>query len=171
MKKIIFSLAIVSLITLAACSDEESLPTIAYSGCATCEVEGVAPDYIPEDYEICVAKETLNSESDTLEIEVVYVNGRSTGIAPERYFDLFCDNTYGEATTPEPGEGEEPGGGTNGPQNCVSCAAFNDVNTGTAIPAREICQGENGNAYIGDVDQGLSYANFVTAMNLVTQCE
>lgn len=169
MKKILFSLAIVSLITLAACSDEESLPKIAYTGCTTCEVAGVTPDFVPEDYEICVALESATVGDSTTQQEVVYVNGRSTGIAPERYFELFCDNAYGEVTNPEPGEGD--GDGTNGNENCVTCLAFNDVTTGTQVAQQEVCQGTNGNAYVANVDMGIPYATYVAALNAVTTCQ
>lgn len=169
MKKIIFSLAIVSLITLAACSDEESLPRVAYTGCTTCEVEGVAPDYIPEDYEICVALESATAGDSTVQGEVVYVNGARTGLTPQRYFELYCDNAYGEVTNPEPEPGE--GGGGTGNENCVTCAAFNDVTTGTQVPAQEVCQGTNGNAYVANTDTGITYANYVAALNIVTTCQ
>lgn len=171
MKKILFSLAIVSLFTLAACSDEESLPKIAYTGCTTCEVSGVAPDFVPEDYEICVALESATVGDSTAQQEVVYVNGRSTGIAPERYFELFCDNAYGEVTNPEPGEGEGGGGGGTGNENCVTCLAFTDATTGTQVAQQEVCQGTNGNAYLGNTDTGLTYANYIAAMNILTTCQ
>jgi hypothetical protein len=111
MKKITYFLAVVGLMTVVACSDEDTLPKVNYIGCQVCEVEGVGPDYIPEDYEVCVAIHTIEidtSDNDTidpvpLEYETAYVDGADTNLPVIEYFQLFCDNefdpTYGAGDT------------------------------------------------------------------------
>lgn len=173
MKKIIYFLAVVGLTTIVACSDEEKLPTILYTSCQTCEVGGVAPDYIPEDYEVCISMHTIQldtTETDgidnpvTVTFETVYVDGADTDITPIEYFQLFCDNAYNST----PDDTDTP---TNGQENCVSCAAFTDVTTGNQVAAQQVCQGTNGHAYVGDEDKGIAYADYLAALNLVTTCQ
>ncbi|MFP9098259.1 hypothetical protein ACLI09_04335 [Flavobacterium sp. RHBU_24] len=168
MKKIIYFLAVAGLITVVACSDEDKLPSVTYTGCQVCEVEGMGPDFIPEDYEICTALHTFEMDTtplpDTIDnpvqltYETVYVDGADTNLSAVEYFTLFCDNAYDpDANNPD--------------VNCVTCDAFTDPSTNTQFPAQEICKGSNGNAFIGNADQGVPFAQYVAAKEVLTDCE
>lgn len=172
MKKIIYFLAVVGLTTIIACSDEEKLPTIRYDNCQVCEVDGVAPDYIPEDYELCVATHTIELDTTatdtidnpvTLTYQTVYVDGADTNLPPIEYFSLFCNNAY------NPDAGVTPGGGGGTNENCVSCAAF--TQNSQQFPAEEVCQGTNGNAFVGTTDTGMTFATYVAAKEILTDCQ
>lgn len=168
MKKVIYALSVVALILVVSCSDEDKLPSVNYTGCQVCEVDGVAPDYVPEDYEICTALHTFEMDTTltdtidnpvTLTYETVYVDGADTGLSATDYFSLFCDNAY------------DPNAGSGNNVNCVTCAAYTDTNTSTQVPEQEICMGDNGNAYIGTSDQGIPFTQFVASRAAVTTCE
>lgn len=173
MKKIIFPLTFVGILLAVSCSDEDELPTQSYIGCQTCEVAGTAPNYVPEDYEACVgivservqAIDTAGNVVSTTVLDTfLFVNGANTGLKPAEYFSLYCDNAYDPALNTGGGNG-----GTNGNENCVTCASY-PLN-GQTIPAMEICQGENGNAYVGGQDTGIIYNTYVAGMQAVTTCE
>lgn len=165
MKKIIYFLAVVGLVTVVACSDEDTLPTVNYTGCQVCEVAGVGPDFIPEDYEVCTALHTFEMDTtltDTIDnpveltYETIYVDGADTRLGAVEYFQLFCDNDF------DPNYGE---GGT----NCVTCAAFAQNNT--QFPAEEVCVGTNGNAFANGVDTGKTMAVYIAERSTVTTCQ
>ena len=168
MKKIIYFLAVVGLITVVACSDEDKLPKVNYTGCQVCEVDGVAPDYIPEDYEICVALHTYEIDTtlttDTIDnpvqmtYETVYVDGADTNLPAIEYFQLFCNNDFDPTFG---GDDEEPG-------NCVTCAAY--TQNSIQVPAEQVCKGTNGHAYLGSQDTGIDYNDYLTVKELVTDC-
>jgi hypothetical protein len=145
MKKLILSVALLAGITFIACSDEDNVfPTVAFSGCQTCEIAADSLSNLPnENYDICVGA------GDTL----VYVGSANTGIRPERYFQLFCDNAYGEVTdtllpgTPNP--------------TCLTCTSY-IVGTDT-IPIQEVCRATDGKAVINGVTQTFDYDTFIAA--------
>ena len=94
MKKLVLSIAILAVMTFAACSEDEKDYTPHYVMCQHCDI----PD--EEGYEVCTGD---NGNA--------YVGNADTGIVLEQYFALFCDN--------EPSE-EEPGETTT---DCVTCSA------------------------------------------------
>ena len=148
MKKLILSVVFLAGITFIACSDEDNvIPTVAYSGCQTCEIAADSlSNLLNENYDICVGA------ADTL----VYVDGANTGIRPDRYFQLFCDNAYGEVTdtvTPTPG----------GPDvNCVTCQSYTD-SLGVVRPAYEVCKASNGRVIVDGDTLNTTYELFIAA--------
>ena len=146
MKKLLLSIALLATITFIACEEDNVFPTVSYSGCQVCEIAADSLSNLEnENYEICVGA------ADSL----VYVDGANTGLHPERYFELFCDNAYGEVSPSNP--------------NCVTCAAY--TVGGTAMPQVEICQGDNGNAFINNIDLEMTYQEAITAYSAATTCE
>lgn len=152
MKKNILSLAALGALTLVSCSEENKFPTVAYTGCQVCEVAGVNPEK-PEDYEICVSKETVKVGENSVTADIVYVDGARTGLSPEEYFSLYCDNQYNSS-----GSGGS-GGGTG--TNCVTCAAY--TSNGVTLPAQQVCRGTNGNAIVDGIDSQATYETFIAA--------
>lgn len=152
MKKLILSVAFLAGITFIACSDEDNvIPTVAFSGCETCEIAADSLSNLDnENYQICVGA------GDT----IVYVNGAYTGIRPERYFDLFCDNAYGEVTDTVTVPGDE---------NCVTCAAY--AANGINMPATEVCKNDAGKAIVDGVVTTIDYDLYVAAQSLLTPCQ
>ena len=152
MKKLILSVALLAGITFIACSDEDNVfPTVAFSGCQTCEIASDSLSNLPnENYDICVGA------GDTL----VYVGSANTGIRPERYFQLFCDNAYGEVTdTIIPGTPNT---------NCVTCTSYiTDTDT---IPIEEVCKAPDGKAIINGVVKTFDYDTFIAAQDSVRTC-
>lgn len=168
MKKILYLLVALGSLSLVSCSDEDELPTINYKGCQVCEVEGTAPNFVPEDYEVCVVAETI--EDDTT-VDVAYVDGASTGIVPERYFELFCENAY----VPIPSGGGNNGGGTPGENpgngtgtNCVTCAAYTMM--GVNVPAQAVCKASNGNAIVDGNEMSMTYDMYLQTQGMLTTC-
>lgn len=156
MKKLILSLAALGALTLVSCSEENKIPVIAYTGCQVCEVAGVNPER-PEDYEVCVAPYTVGEGDSQTTAEVVYVNGGNTGLSPQDYFSLYCDNAYNST-----------GGGTTEPTNCVTCSAYTN-GAGQTIPADNVCRGANGNAFVNNVDSDTPYATYLAAQVALTR--
>lgn len=144
MKKLILSVALLAGITFIACSEEDNvIPTVAYSGCQTCEIAAdTLSNRANENYDICVGA------ADT----IVYVNGAYTGIRPARYFELFCDNAYGEVTPP----------GTDPDVNCVTCAAYT-AEGGTEVPQQEICKSPDGKAIVQGTLTTIDYEAYLAA--------
>ena len=148
MKKLILSVVLLAGITFIACSDEDNVfPTVAFSGCQTCEIASDSLSNLPnENYDICVGA------GDTL----VYVDNANTGIRPDRYFQLFCDNAYGEVTdttivipgVPDP--------------NCVTCQSYTD-SLGVAQPAYEVCKAPDGRVIVGGNTLNTTYELFIAA--------
>lgn len=150
MKKIILSLAALGALTLVSCSEENKFPTVAYTGCQVCEVAGVNPEK-PEDYEICVSKETVTDGDISVTTDIVYVDGARTGLSPQEYFSLYCDNQYNSSGS----------GGSGTGTNCVTCAAY--TSNGTTMPAQQVCRGSNGNAIVDGIDSQTTYEAFIAA--------
>lgn len=105
---------------------------------------------IPEEegYEVCV-DESGNA----------FVGNADTGIPLEQYFDLFCSNEPEEPTNPaEPGEPTD---------DCVTCPETD------MTPEEVVCKGTNGNAFVGEQDQGVSYSQYIDLMEELTgaNCE
>lgn len=189
MKKLILSIAILAVMTFAACSDDEKDYTPHYLGCQHCDITD------EEGYEVCTGD---NGDA--------YVGNADTGIEVAHYYELFCDNEPEDFTT--------PGGGGATYTNCVMCIsdehpdgekickgtngnAFTFVgNTGTdtgevyatylaaqnctsieEIPVEgltqcvtcmssgmnvgDICKGPNGHAYDGNTDTGQPYQAYI----------
>lgn len=155
MKKLILSVALLAGITFIACSDEDNVfPTVAYSGCQTCEI---AADSLSnrenENYDVCVGA------GDT----IVYVNGAYTGIRPERYFSLFCDNAYGEVTDTVTNPGTDV--------NCVTCATYT-TSAGVVVPASEVCRSADGRAIVdGDTLNTTYEAHIATELITRPSCQ
>ena len=150
MKKLILSVALLAGITFIACSDEDNVfPTVAFSGCQTCEIAADSLSNLPnENYDICVGA------GDTL----VYVGGANTGIRPDRYFQLFCDNAYGEVTDTTvviPGTPTTP--------NCVTCQAYRDSINNVTVPAYEVCKAANGKAVVNGTELPNDYDTYMAA--------
>jgi hypothetical protein len=153
MKKLILSVALLAGITFIACSDEDNvIPTVAYAGCQACEIAADSLSNLPnENYDICVGA------ADT----IVYVNGAYTGIRPERYFSLFCDNAYGEVTdTLNPGNNV----------NCVTCQSY-VTDTGDTIPRREVCRASDGRAIVAGDTLTANYDTFIATQLTLTTCQ
>jgi len=149
MKKLMLSVALLAGITFIACSDEDNVfPTVAFSGCQTCEIASDSLSNLPnENYDICVGA------GDTL----VYVGGANTGIRPARYFELFCDNAYGvvtDTTVVIPGAPAS---------ECVTCQAYLDTINNVTIPAYEICKAANGKAVLNGVELPNDYDLYIAA--------
>jgi len=166
MKKIIYFLAVAGLITVVACSDEDKLPSVTYTGCQVCEVEGMGPDFIPEDYEICTALNFYELDTtpfpDTIDnpvrlsYETVYVDGANTNLGAVEYFTLFCDNAYDpDANNPD--------------VNCVTCAAY--PQNGVQVPAEEVCKGPGNKAYVNGVNSSVDYDLYIQTKEALTDCE
>ncbi|MXN91569.1 hypothetical protein GR160_10050 [Flavobacterium sp. Sd200] len=153
MKKLILSVALLAGITFIACSDEDNvIPVVAYSGCQACEIAADSLSNLPnENYDVCVGA------SDT----IVYVNGAYTGIRPERYFSLFCDNAYGEVTEPT-----NPGNNV----NCVTCQSY--VNSaGETIAASEVCRAADGRAIVAGDTLAANYDTYIATQLTLTTCQ
>lgn len=148
----ILSLAALGALTLVSCSEENKIPVIAYSGCQVCEVAGVNPER-PEDYEVCVAPYTVGEGESQTTVDIVYVNGGNTGLTPQDYFSLYCDNTYGSTTEPT---------------NCVTCSAYTN-GSGQSFPADNVCRGANGNAFVNNVDSDTPYDAYIAAQVALTR--
>ncbi|WP_294818857.1 hypothetical protein [uncultured Flavobacterium sp.] len=101
MKKLLLSLAVLGLMTFAACSEDEKDYTPNYIGCMHCEIPDEAG------YEVCV-DDSGNA----------FVGNADTGIELEQYFELFCDNEPSE--NPGPVDPVPTG-------DCVTCAATSQV--------------------------------------------
>jgi hypothetical protein len=156
MKKLILSVALLAGITFIACSDEDNVfPTVAFSGCQTCEIASDSLSNLPnENYDICVGA------GDTL----VYVDGANTGIRPDRYFQLFCDNAYGEVTDTTiviPGAPDP---------TCVTCIAYLDTINNDTVPAYEVCKAPDGKAVVNGTALTLDYDTFIAAQREITTC-
>jgi len=156
MKKLILSVALLAGITFIACSDEDNVfPTVAFSGCQTCEIASDSLSNLPnENYDICVGA------GDTL----VYVGSANTGIRPERYFQLFCDNAYGEVTDTTVVIPGTPGA------NCVTCRLYVNENNDT-IPAYEVCKAANGKAVVNGTELTNDYDTYIAAQRVLTTCQ
>ena len=50
-----------------------------------------------------------------------------------------------------------------GNSNCITCTA-----QGQSV---EICKGDNGNAYIGNQDSGVSYDDYVEVLDMSADCK
>ncbi len=189
MKKLILSIAILAVMTFAACSEEEKDYTPHYTMCQHCDI----PE--EEGYEVCTGD---NGNA--------YVGNADTGIELVRYFQLFCDNepdtgpvTYSECVTcisDEAPEGTKVCKGSNGraytfvgnvgtdtgipmaeyiaanctstvpiaPEpvtltNCVTCEAM-------GIEFGEVCKGSNGHAYLDEVDTGANYSQYINTFEM-----
>ncbi|MGQ2984971.1 hypothetical protein [Flavobacterium sp.] len=185
MKKLLLSIAILAVMTFAACSEDEKDYTPNYLGCMHCAI----PD--EEGYEVCV-DDSGNA----------FVGNADTGIQLAQYFALFCDND------PEiPGQtpvytdcvmcvgGDQDGvkicKGVNGNAytfagntgtdtatlyadylaahcdssvvvpvtltNCVDCMAMN-------VSMGEVCKGSNNNAYLEGQDTGMTYTQYINTI-------
>lgn len=54
-------------------------------------------------------------------------------------------------------------------KECVTCEAYDPVE-GAQIPEREICKGDNGNAFIGSIDTTVEYNAYVASQRNNTTC-
>ncbi|MFL9845941.1 hypothetical protein [Flavobacterium rhizosphaerae] len=157
-KLLVVPIAVIASLVFVACSDEDTQPHINYVVCQVCEIE-YQEQFGNQDYEVCVSADTI-----------AYVNNGNTGLDPEYYFSLYCQNDFaGIGGVDEPGEG---GGGSNEPgeatDNCVTCAAY-EINN-VPVPATEVCKGTNGNAFIGEIDMGIAYSQYIQAQEMFTDC-
>lgn len=61
----------------------------------------------------------------------------------------------------------------NNNNGCQTCAAFEiEVNgVSQTSPAIEVCEGENGNAVVTNVDTGQPFAAYIASIELITPCE
>jgi hypothetical protein len=160
MKKLFLSVALLAGITFIACSDEDNVfPTVAFSGCQTCEIASDSLSNLPnENYEVCVGA------GDT----IVYVNNAYTGIRPERYFSLFCDNAYGEVTNPT--DPTNPTNPTDPTANCVTCQSYVGE-AGDTIPTREVCRAADGRVIVAGDTLAASYDTFIATQITLTTCQ
>ncbi len=190
MKKLILSIAILAVMTFAACSEEEKDYTPNYLGCMHCDI----PD--EEGYEVCV-DESGNA----------FVGNADTGIALDQYFNLFCDNEPEVPGTPlvftecatciseEDPEGTKICRGPNGnayvftsnnnstdsgipmaeyiAANCDSTEPIEEepvqltncvdcMAAGVAMP--DVCKGPNGHAYLDGTDTGMAYSLYIDSI-------
>jgi hypothetical protein len=53
--------------------------------------------------------------------------------------------------------------------DCVTCAAYEL--SGIAVPAIEVCEGDNGNAFIQGIDTDVTYADYLSNQGFFTTCE
>jgi len=158
MKKLILSIALLAGMTFVACSDNDNeVAKPNYSGCQTCEILA-ANEIDREDYEVCVDADGI-----------AYVADANTGVLADKYFTLFCDNTYGGDTT-VPGEGD--GDGTTPPPaetNCVTCAAF--TQNGATIPESKVCKDANGKAVVDGTTGTVDYDMYIAGLSTLTKCQ
>lgn len=144
MKKLILSIAILAVMTFAACSEDEKDYTPRYVRCQLCDI----PE--EESYEVCTG-ENRNA----------YVGNADTGIEVGRYFALFCANEpIVDGGEDEPDGSTEPGEATD---ECRTCTVMD-------IPI-EICKGTNGNGFRGGVDSGYKYTTLIQQMEVLGNCE
>lgn len=61
---------------------------------------------------------------------------------------------------------DDDGGGGN--DNCQTCEAYEFG--GVNIPSEEVCEGENGNAFVDGNDTGMSFDDYITTMEVITNC-
>jgi len=54
-------------------------------------------------------------------------------------------------------------------KTCVTCAAYE--HQGQAIPAVEVCKGENGNAFVLNIDTTIEYNAYLTLQSTLTTCQ
>lgn len=152
MKKLIFSIALLSAMAFVACSDDDSdLVLVNYVNCQICEIPDTAESQVMEvDYEVCVDADGF-----------AYVNDGLTGIAVEYYFELNCANEY-TVGQPPAGPGA-PGSGGDGEEPAANCVTCSTTVNGVVVPGVEICEGNNGNAFLGTNDTGIAYDAYVDA--------
>jgi len=53
--------------------------------------------------------------------------------------------------------------------DCVTCAAYEIQ--GQSVPAVEVCEGENGNAFVLGQDLMITFTEYITLQELLTTCE
>lgn len=82
-------------------------------------------------------------------------NAFVSGIDTQQNFDEFVAAFCEEDNNPS--------------DNCVTCAAYEIQ--GQTIPSTEVCEGENGNAYVNGMDTTMSYDSYIQAQEMLTTCE
>ncbi|MEP5338805.1 MAG: hypothetical protein ABJL44_19020 [Algibacter sp.] len=65
--------------------------------------------------------------------------------------------------------GSDDDGGSDSNDNCVTCAGYEIQ--GQAVPAQEVCKGENGNAFVQNIDTTISYDTYITSLEIFTTCK
>lgn len=58
------------------------------------------------------------------------------------------------------------GGGDS--EDCVTCDAYEIQ--GSQVPATEVCKGENGNAFVLNIDTGIAFDTYIDTLEVVTTC-
>jgi len=54
-------------------------------------------------------------------------------------------------------------------KECVTCDAYDPIE-GAQIPEREICKGDNGNAFLGSTDTTIEYNTYLEIQRRNTTC-
>lgn len=114
----------------------------SYSNCQTCITE-------LSQFQVC-----------TGENGNVYSQGQDTGLTMIEFMAEYCTNSIPD---PDPDPDPDP------TDECVTCAAFQMG--GQTMPAVEVCEGENGNAIVNDMDMGMSFAQYIELQEMMTTCE
>lgn len=63
---------------------------------------------------------------------------------------------------------DDDGGSNNNNSNCVTCDSYEIL--GQTVPEMEICEGENGNAFIDGEDTGEDFDTYVSGYEMLTDC-
>jgi len=61
--------------------------------------------------------------------------------------------------------GDDDSDGDDGGQTCQNCPSV--VVQGQTLPALEICEGENGNAFVMGTDTMVAYAQYIDGLELI----
>lgn len=64
---------------------------------------------------------------------------------------------------------DDDGDGGGGSDACQTCAAYSIA--GIDVPALEVCEGENGNAFVAGQDTTQVFADYITSQEVFTTCE
>jgi hypothetical protein len=71
------------------------------------------------------------------------------------------------------GSDDDSSGDDGNGQACQTCASYTIEIEGetTTVPALEVCEGENGNAFVASIDTDIVYAEYLLLQELLTTCE
>jgi len=59
--------------------------------------------------------------------------------------------------------------GGNDDNGCVTCDGYEIL--GQSVPAMEVCEGENGNAFVQGEDTETAFDEFIAGLELITTCD
>jgi len=76
---------------------------------------------------------------------------------------IMCSATLIVAILGFTGCGDDDG------DSCTTCSGYSV--SGVAVPAVEVCEGDNGNAFVSGIDTTVSYSQYIATLEAVTTCD